>query len=372
MAWKLLLPWLDGLVEGGFEVHLACSRTKYFEQLEKHGLILHEVKLRRRLNPLLHIWPLWQLYRLIRKERFRVVNTHSPIAAAVGRSAAWLARTAVVVYTVHGFYFHDRMPAWKRRGYIAVERLLGKTTNSFMFVSDEDRRAALKERIAKPTAKTTTIYNGVDLESYPAKDKAPPLSRHLRYQLEIPSDATVVGIVGRVVREKGYLEFAEMAKLVSAGRDSVCFLVVGDALPSDRDGVVAELHSRVDAAGLAGRFRFTGFTERVADYLQIMDIFVLPSYREGFPRSVLEAMSSGLPVVATDIRGCREAVSDGVTALLVPPEDATSLAAAVARLLDDPDMARRMGSAGRERAESLYSHKLAQHLFLKTIKESME
>jgi lipopolysaccharide/colanic/teichoic acid biosynthesis glycosyltransferase len=180
-----------------------------------------------------------------------------------------------------------------------------------------------------------------------------------------------VGIVGRVVREKGYFEFAEMAKLVSRGCGEVYFLVVGDALPSDRDGVAAELRKRVNAAGLRDRFRFTGFTDRVADFLQAMDIFVLPSYREGFPRSVLEAMSTGLPVVATNIRGCREAVVHGETGLLVPPRDGRALAEAVSRLLGNPNLARRMGSAGRQRAVRLYGQQLVQSRFVEVVKDAL-
>jgi len=371
MAWKLLLPWFRALREAGYEVHIACARTNWFEQLAADGFHLHDVRLRRRMNPLAHIAPLWSLYRLIRRERFLLVNTHSPVAAAVGRVAGWLAKAPAVIYTVHGFYFHENMPWWKRRGFIAVEWLLGGLTDGFMFVSDEDRQTALREGIATDAAKATTIYNGVDLDAYPPKG-AGLGSRELRAKLSIPHGARVVGIVGRVVREKGYIEFAEMAKLVSAGRSDVYFLVVGDALPSDRDGVVAELRNCVKTAGLNDRFRFTGFTDSVADYLQVMDIFVLPSYREGFPRSVLEAMSSALPVVATNIRGCREAVVNGGTGLLAPPRSGTALAKAVSALLDNPDLAQSMGAAGRERAVRLYDQRSVQGRFVGAIEGALK
>jgi glycosyltransferase involved in cell wall biosynthesis len=372
MAWKLLLPWLRGLRDAGFEVHIACARAGYFDQLVADGFHMHDVPLRRRMNPLVHIAPLWALYRLIRREHFVVVNTHSPIGAAVGRLAAWLARAPMVIYTVHGFYFHDDMPRWKRRGYVTLEWILGRTTDQFMFVSDEDRKVALREGIAKSAAAVTTIYNGVDLAAYSPKGETLSAAAELRRRLDIPQGAPVVGIVGRVVREKGYLEFAEMAKLVSASPSDVYFLVVGDALPSDRDGIVAELRSRVEAAGLRDRFRFTGFTDGVADYLAVMDIFVLPSYREGFPRSVLEAMSTALPVVATNIRGCREAVVHGETGLIVPPRNGKALADAVGHLLENPELASRMGSAGRERAERLYSHKLVQRRFVDVVEGAMQ
>jgi lipopolysaccharide/colanic/teichoic acid biosynthesis glycosyltransferase len=371
MAWKLLRPWFRALVESGYDLHIGCSRTEWFEKLEAEGFHMHEVPLRRRLNPLVHIAPLWALYKLVRRERFVLVNTHSPVAAAVGRVAAWCAGAPIVVYTVHGFYFHDDMPWWKRRCVVALEWLLGRITSDFMFVSDEDRQTALRERIATEASKATTIYNGVDLDAYPPKASCSPDTARLRSNLNIPQASPVVGIVGRVVREKGYFEFAEMARLVSASRSDVYFLVVGDALPSDRDGVVAEFRRRIEAAGLQGRFRFAGFTDRVADYLRVMDIFVLPSYREGFPRSVLEAMSSGLPVVATNIRGCREAIVNGQTGLLVPPRKGAPLAEAVSRLLENPDLALGMGSAGRERAVRLYDQRFVQRRFVAIVENAL-
>ena len=131
MAWKLLHPWLGALMEAGIEVHLACARGPWFDQLAGAGYHMHAVPLRRRINPLVHIAPLWAIYQLIRRERFAVVNTHSPVAATVGRLAAWFAHVPVISYTVHGFYFHDDMPWWKRSGFVALEKWLGRFTDGF-------------------------------------------------------------------------------------------------------------------------------------------------------------------------------------------------------------------------------------------------
>jgi len=370
MAWHLLRPWLRALREAGYEVHVACARTNWFERLAVDGFRMHDVPLRRRMNPLVHIQPLWALYRLVRRERFIAVNTHSPVGAAVGRLAAWLAQAPAIIYTVHGFYFHDDMPRWKRRGFVAIEWLLGRMTSAFMFVSGEDRQSALQLGIAAHAARSTTIYNGVDLNAYAPRSSFPRNTAELRSRLGISPGSQVVGIVGRVVREKGYMEFAEMAQSVSAVCRGVYFIVVGDALPSDRDGIAGEFKRRIEAAGLQERFRFTGFTETVADYLRVMDIFVLPSYREGLPRSVLEAMSCELPVVATRIRGCREAVVDGETGLLAPPRDGAALAEAVVRLLRNPELARAMGAAGRARAVRLYDQRFVQKRFVEIIESA--
>jgi glycosyltransferase involved in cell wall biosynthesis len=364
MASVLLKPWLTRLAEAGYEVHLACTRTTSFDELADAGFRVHEAPLRRRFNPLSHVIPLWKLYRLMRRERFLAVNCHSPVAAAVGRLAALLARAPLIIYTVHGFYFHDMMPALPRRLFIGIEWLLGRITNYFMFVSDEDRQTSLRTGIAADARATTTIYNGIDLATYIPKAADRASTRELRRDLGIVLGGPVIGIVGRIVREKGYREFLGMAQAVAARHADATFLVVGDALPSDRDRFGGQLKQGVRAAGLEGHFRFTGFTKRVADYLQVMDIFVLPSWREGFPCSVLEAMATGLPVVATNIRGCREAVVHGQTGLIIPPGNAPALTDAVLYLLDHPEVRRRMGEAGRHRVVELYDQRLVQERFV--------
>lgn len=361
MAWVLLRPYWQTLLQAGCEVHLACSRTTYVELLAREGLTVHEVPLRRRLNPLVNLPALWLLYRLMRRYKYALVNTHSPVAAAVARLAAWVSGVRLVVYTVHGFHFHEDMPRVFRKLFITIEWLLGKVTRHFLFVSEEDQATALREGIAPNAEATTVISNGIDLDSFPSKLSCEAEGLATRARLGIPPTARVVVIVARIVKEKGYREFLEMATAISSSRTDVFFLVVGDALPSDHGRIGHQFRTGVKMAGLESRFRFTGFTPCVSEYLRAADIFVLPSYREGFPRSVLEAMASGLPVVATMIRGCREAVVDGVTGLLVPPRDSRALTCAVASLLDNPDAARRMGAAGRLRAVRLYDQRLMQH-----------
>jgi glycosyltransferase involved in cell wall biosynthesis len=362
--WVLLKPWFQALRASNYEVHIACAPGPYCERLAAEGFQMHAVSLRRSFNPFVHIRPLFQLYRLVRQGGYAVVNTHTPVAAAVGRVAAWLAGCKNIVYTVHGFYFHENMFWLWRRLFVALEWLLGRCTVLFMFVSDEDRRTAIQTGIARPTAEAVTIYNGIDLSVFSPRSSRLDAIEDDRQQLGIPEGNRVVGIVGRIVREKGYREFLEMAKELSRRHDDVRFLVVGDSLPSDRDSYGPVLRRRVREEGLDGRFLLTGFTSEVPKYLRMMDIFVLPSYREGFPRSVLEAMATELPVVATNIRGCREAVVHGETGFIVPPKDAKALTEAVDFLLGNPDKAKDMGRAGRERAVKLYDQRMVADRFV--------
>jgi lipopolysaccharide/colanic/teichoic acid biosynthesis glycosyltransferase len=363
MAWVLLKPWLSALRDRGFEVHIACSQDRYFDALGASGFHMHAVHLRRSFNPLAHIRPFIELLRLMRSKQFPIVNTHSPVAAAVGRMAAWFAlANTTIIYTVHGFYFHDRMPRLQRTLFVTIEWLLGRFTDAFMFASDEDRRTAAKLGITGPSAITCTIFNGVDLDTFCPRARRHPKLSKLRRLHDIP-ERPVIGTVGRIVKEKGYRELLGMAsRLTSEGIDAT-YLVVGDSLPSDRDQFGQQFRRMVADAGLATRFVFTGMTDRVADYLAIMDVFVLASYREGFPRSVLEAMATGLPVVATNIRGCREAVVDGVSGLIVPPCESTELTNAVRRLISDPHLRMAMGNAGRALAVEKFDSRIVQRRF---------
>jgi glycosyltransferase involved in cell wall biosynthesis len=361
MAWLLLRPWLAGLQATGYQVHIACARGEYYDRLAQAGFVMHPVRFRRTFNIFAHVVPLFQILALLRSGKFRIVNAHSPVAGAVGRLAAALAGVPVIVYTVHGFYFHDRMPLFLRSAFIAIEWMLGRWTDAFMFVSDEDRRTAQRFGICGNNAPICTIYNGVDLDAF----HPPPShgrSDALRMKHELPN-RPIVGIVGRIVKEKGYREFLQMAIALTESGVDATYLVVGDSLPSDRDQFGLKLRTQVKIANLADRFVFTGMTDQVPQYLGLMDIFVLPSYREGFPRSVLEAMATGLPVVATDIRGCREAVVEGITGHIVPPRDAKALRIAVESLLADPERRRQMGAQARRVAIEKYDHRKVQDKF---------
>jgi len=362
MAWILLRSYLHGLRSAGFEIHIACSAGSYSGRLRDEGFHLHAVDIRRSFNPFAHIRPVLQLVSLLRANRFDAINLHSPVASAVARIANLFARCPNMTYVVHGFYFHDGTPWLWRRVLIAIEWILGGLTDAFVFVSEEDRQTALRTGIVRAGAAAITIHNGVDPAVFRPRPRTEVLAG--RDSLGIPAAAPVVGIVARIVKEKGFREFLGMAKVLHDSGSDARFLVVGDSLASDRDQFGAVFQRLVSSSGLAGRFVFTGLTDDVARYLGLMDIFVLPTYREGFPRSVIEAMASGLPVVTTDVRGCREAVIDGETGIIVPPRDTPALTAGVRRLLQDRGEAQRMGRAGRKRAEQQYDCRVAVDRFV--------
>jgi glycosyltransferase involved in cell wall biosynthesis len=371
MVWNLLRPWLTALREAGYEVEIACADTGYTANLRDAGFVVHTLAFSRALNPFLHVRPFFQLSRLIRRGGFQLVNVHSPVAAAVGRVAAFTCSFRPIVYAVHGFYFHENSPRLSRAFFMTLEWVLGGMTDAFLFVSDEDHRTARLSGIARSGALTTTIWNGIDLKLFSPAGRGAPQSQAIRQNLGIPGNAPVVCIVGRIVKEKGYREFLDMAAAASQARPDVHFMVVGSTLASDRDQFGNTFTALVRSRGLSSRIHPAGQVHNPEAYLGASDIFVLPSYREGFPRSVIEAMGCGLPVVATNIRGCREGVVDGVTGFIVPPRDPSALTERVLYLLDNRETAAEMGRQGRDRAVQLYDGEAVRLRFVESIRATV-
>jgi glycosyltransferase involved in cell wall biosynthesis len=199
-----------------------------------------------------------------------------------------------------------------------------------------------------PSDKLVLLGNGVDLRRFrPSADDR--RRRQVRAGFGIDDDVVVAGTVARLVWQKGFRElFAAAERLRDTQRD-VVFVVVGGSDPDKADAIPPD---QLEVARRRGRIVFAGSRDDVENIYAAFDLFVLPSHREGFPRSAMEAAACGLPVIATDIRGCREVVSDGQSGLLIPLRDPERLASAVEKLVDAPALRRQMGSAGRRKAEA--------------------
>jgi glycosyltransferase involved in cell wall biosynthesis len=196
---------------------------------------------------------------------------------------------------------------------------------------------------------------GIDLAQWdPSRFDAEARAR-TRRELGIPEGVPVIGFIGRLVRQKGVLELIDAFRILRDQGVEAHLLMIGDVHPSERDHATAvELRARVARYGLERHVSLPGFLRPVTPAFAVMDVFVLPSHREGIAQSTLEAGAMGLPVVGAACRGIRAAVIEDVTGLLVPVEAPAELAAAIRRVLEEPDLARRLGDAGRDRALRLY------------------
>ncbi len=332
-----LLPLMRAARDRGHEVIGVAAEGPLLEIARAEGFRIVALPFRRSVSPLAQLRALAALVRLFRAERPDLVHAHMPITGFLGRVAARIAGVPVVAYTCHGFLFNQDGGLARRGASFAMEWIAGRVTDVFLTVSGAEARDARRLRIF---ASPVTIGNGRD----PAIFRPDPAARaRVRAEIGTPAGRVVIVAVSRLVRDKGFFELATAMRKVPDAE----LWVVGDRLSSDRGEDVAGM---LDAAGLGQRLRRLGYRHDVPAILAAADVFTLPSYFEALPMSVIEAMLSGLPVVASDISGPREQVVHGETGLLVAVRDADALAAGLRRLAGDAALRRRMGQAGRQRA----------------------
>ena len=358
-----LLPIIDGMHARGWEVTAVCSDGKEVAGLRTQGYRIDTIPIARSMNPWLAFRSLFSLILYFRRCKFDVLHVHTPLAALIGRIAAKLAGIPLVIYTVHGFYFHEDMPHWKRTFFVILERIGGRFTDLLFCQSAEDEIDTVREGIACAD-RVMTIGNGVSVTRFSPVNVGS--GEPTRAEFGIPRDAFVIGLIGRQVREKGVAEFLQAVTVLAGFYPNLWVLLVGDRLISDHaQGVEADLaEARV---ALGDRLVAPGLRDDTPRLLAAMDLFCLPSWREGMPRTIIEAMMMAKPVLATDIRGSREEVVPEETGILVPSRSPEQLAAAMRRFLDAPTWGRSLGLAGRQRALRLYDENRVVTLQLESI-----
>jgi glycosyltransferase involved in cell wall biosynthesis len=350
--YHFLLPLMRAQRAAGHEVVGVCAPGALADAVRAEGFRVETLPFARRLDPRAHMRAYRAASALFAREGFDLVHVHTPIAALIGRLAAARRGVKRIVYTAHGFYFHERMALPARAAFAGLEWLGGRFTDVLFTQAEEDAATARRLGLCRRGGLIAAIGNGSDPgRFFPAA--GPEARAAARGRLGLASARPAIGCVARLVAETGYPE------LFAAMRDVDADLwVVGERLASDHAGSIAADIAAVEAdPGRAGRIRFLGYRADVPELLRAADIFVLPSHREGMPRSIIEAMLSGLPVVATDIRGSREEVVPGETGELVPVAAPDALAVALRTLAEDPRLRARMAAAGLARARALYDEK---------------
>ncbi len=338
----LLGPQLSAFRDAGYDVHAASAPGPFVEAIEARGVTFHAIDHSTRSMSLLSdLRAAHETYRLIRRLNPDIVHTHNPKPGVYGRIAARLARVPAVVNTVHGLYAQPTDPFRRRMAVYGLERLAAAFSHAELVQNSEDLETLARLRV--PERRLHALGNGIDLQRFGPNESG---RVRVRAELGVGDDQVVVGAVGRLVKEKGYPEFLEAAAAVQATSPEALFVVAGPHEPEKADAVSSDDVAAAEAAGV----RFLGHRDDVEALYPAFDIYVLASHREGFPRSAMEAAATGLPLVVTDIRGCREVVDAGHNGLLVAPRDQDALAAAIRSLVDDPELRRRLGAGSLDKA----------------------
>jgi glycosyltransferase involved in cell wall biosynthesis/GNAT superfamily N-acetyltransferase len=359
----LVFPQLTSIVERGGKAIGISSPGPDVEALERAGIT--HIALRsstRGMNLIADLRAAAELYRILKREAVDVLHTHNPKPGIYGRIVGRLAGVPIVVNTIHGLYATEDDPLAKRGLVYILEALASRFSDAELAQNPEDLELMLRLRLV-PRSKISYLGNGVDLARFDP-NRAKVDRDEVRGEWGAGPDQVVIGIVGRLVAEKGYPElFEAFARL---DRDRYQLVVVGPDDPSKPDA----LDRTVVAAARAAGVRFLGMRTDVDRLYSGFDLFVLPSHREGFPRAAMEAAASGLPIIATDIRGCRQVVDDGKTGLLVPVRDSMALAGAIERLGSDPRLRSEMAAAGASKARAEFDEKRVVDTVLATYRRA--
>ncbi|WP_092050143.1 glycosyltransferase family 4 protein [Bhargavaea ginsengi] len=348
----LLKPLIKRSMEEGFEVHNACSDQGRFKALRSEGFTMIDVPIAREINPVSNIKSILALYRLMKSERYDVVHVHTPVAALLGRVAAKLAGMQNVVYTAHGFYFHDEMPRNQYKLFFNIEKYAARwITDWLLLQSREDFELALDHKF-KEQVRTIHLSNGVDIwNKFNPELISNATTNELKRTIGLKEEDLVFLFIGRLVREKGIFELVEAFKRIVKRYPYAKLLLIGGLLESERD---QESYNQLMRDLNHPNIHYLGFRSDTPELLSISDCFILPSHREGLPRSIIEAMAMDTPIIASNIRGCREEVFHGENGFLFEKENVDDLERAMETIATDSNARERFGKRSREIAEELF------------------
>jgi len=324
------VSWINRHTE--FQNDVICSPGPHLQRLALREASVTAFDIPRGLSPASVGSLLVRLVRHLRRTRYTIVHTHNSITGAVGRVAARIARVPITIHTTHGFHFHEHMGRLERLPYIAAERWLARCCDLLLCQNREEMHDIARFGI-RPRLGVHFVGNGINLKGFRPRPALPQNPR------------PIVLFVGRLEPVKNHPMLFRALELLKARYNPVVWLV-GEG--PDR----ARYEADVQRLGLADMVQFLGYRYDIPELTAAADVVVLPSIKEGIPRAVMQAMAVGVPVVATDVKGTREAVVDGETGFLVPLGDEQALADRMSRLFDSAELRRELGGKAVERAQA--------------------
>lgn len=306
-----------------------------------HLIVLPEMG--RSINPFSDLVAFWKLYKIIKHGRYHIVHTHSSKAGVLGRLAARLARTPLIVHTLHSLVFHDYQPWIVNRAWWLAKKICAPVTDFFISVSDVISEKAIAAGIAKPE-KFRTIYSGMELDWFlNTKFDAGKLKK----EFGIPLEAPVVGKIARLFPLKGHDQLMDAAPEIVKRVPNVRFFLIGDGI------LLEHLQERANENNILDNFVFAGLIDRtrIPEMISVMDVVVHTSLREGLARALPQSLAMGKPCVSFDIDGAREVVINDKTGYLIDAFDSVGLADRVAHLLKNAELRKQFGDNGRRHVD---------------------
>ncbi len=342
-----------GLKARGYDVTLVTGPS-----WGKEGEILSEAleagvevvlipQLVREISPWNDLVAFVKLSSYLSRKRFEILHTHTSKAGILGRLAARILKIPIVIHTPHGHVFHSYFPGWREKLFLFIERQAARGSDRLVALTGRCQEEHLRLGVGTPE-QWVVIPSGVNEESL--QDHRSRREEILK-GLQIPAGRKIVGFVGRFAPVKGARYLLEALPEILGSVANTHSLLVGDG--EERN----ELEERVHELGLRGKVTFTGCRKEISELISMMDVVVVPSLNEGMGRVIVEAGLLGKAVVGTEVGGIPELIEDGMTGLLVPPQNSSEIARAVVRLCQDPDLSKRLGESLRRKVLEGFTEK---------------
>ena len=344
--WAFHMPFMAMLRDMGYEVEVAAAPAGGADRIRAEGYEVHSIPFERNPLSIRNIAAYRALRRLMQSRPYVMVHVHTPVAGFLGRLAARRQGVPHIVYTVHGFHFHSRGKWWSNSLFFTLERIAAHWTDTLITINKEDFAIASRAFVHGGTKVVYVPGVGTDCSRF-----APATAyqrTHERVSLHLREDAFVITWVAEFIKRKRPKD-AVMAIREAGLEDRAQLVMLGKGPLLDSIRMVAHQDTLRETVACRG-----GVTS-VPDYLAASDAFLSTASQEGLPRNVMEAMATGLPVVAYDIRGCSDLVVGGETGFLVRLGDVHGLAGKLAWLAQHLDERHTMGAAGRRRIEETFS-----------------
>jgi len=350
----MLLNQLKFLQRQGYKVYVVCSPGKWLKDIENHDIKIKTINIKRKISPISDFIVFWKLFFYFKKEKFHIVHTHTPKPEIYGQIAAKLAGVPIIIDTLHGFDLSTDVSYFSKKIFTLLQKFAARYSDVIFSVSKEVIQRATEERICKPYL-LKYLGRDIDTDRFNPERFSKEFILNKKKQLEIDPNKKIIGIVARLVGEKGYLELFKAFRKVLDRFPNTLLLVTGPKEPEKRDAIDPKIVKRYN---IQNNVIFLGERADVDEIYLLMDIFVLPTHREGVGASILEASAMERPIVATNTGGCPEAVDDGKTGILIPLKDIEKLSQAIIYLLNNPEEAKQMGRLGREKILREFSQEL--------------
>lgn len=350
---KLFPDFYPLLVERDYEIVGICSNDDYVENVRRQGVRVITVSMTRDFTPFKDLKSLWQLCRIFRKEKFDIIHFSTPKASLLASIAGRISFSPVLLYTLRGLGY-TAYTGLKRHIAKFCEKITCCGADYIISISHSLRECAINEGIVSGE-KVHVLWQGsskgVDLKTFNLDEKMKFRASQIREKFGIEDSDIVLGFAGRLTEEKGIVEFYRAFQNIR--KDNIHILLIGqqDGRNPLPESFICEMDKDLKVYRI-------GFQEDLPTFLAAMDIFVMPTYREGFGNAIIEASAMKRPVIATDIPGCRDAVKDGQTGILVGLKDVKSLQQAIEQLISDPEKRKEMGQKGFEWVKENFSRDL--------------